>query len=473
MNKAMKPLAVSKDLVNELQRLAIAADKDTDAYDNAKAQLINASTAVLTSTSQFAVALYDFTLRYAESPKLITAQLDTVGLQYKSTSSVYVHIARLACLKLPETDAKRQRISYYGKLIETAHSKGKSSDEFKALVSSGLTKALQKLDGTVVRKPMVSALQRGRELASEFLSGKSFETKGISPKVEVPDGSEVQLLARWEGGRFTVYGMIPPDIVEVDSVLAKLARDNAPKAIKLGDFLPEMMRLLKLVWSTSDSAAEATYREDTKGVHFIAKTTKGTAIVSAPLQYAVFKDNLSMPLNAWKQLLSTLIPLRQHISDVGIKGTQCVVEVDSGVIRSISEWMETKRKPIGIGKASGTTLTIPLQKSAASVEDFAGRTETLAIVESGSLAGALKVNIDKKFAVVTFPSKAEIKLAGAPKNSGPGIHLSKGNFRQFKSVCTKFSRWSNELTFQSRKGELRVSVTLPSTLTYALRLQVE
>src|SRR5690606_16105556 len=117
MGEPMKSPAptISKDLVNELKSLAVAANSDDASFAAAHEKFVAAGNRLSSSSSSFAVALYEFALRYADQPALVDAQLQGLAITFKG-ASVYQRISRLAFDDVPEkeTDAFRQKTWRYG-----------------------------------------------------------------------------------------------------------------------------------------------------------------------------------------------------------------------------------------------------------------------------------------------------------------------------------------------------------------------
>jgi len=465
-----KPLAVSRDLVKNLQRLAAASAQDDDAFELAKKQYLQAGNQAISSTSEFAIALYDFTLVYAATPKLVEDKLKELGLQFKRTSTVYNHIARLAFLNLPDSDAKRVRISRYADLIDRAHKQGLTSADFKKIASNGLARALLKLEPAAAPKNS-KMLQQGRAAASELLANKEFELRGITAPEFVKDGSDVQLLARCTDGRLIVYGIVPPDIAAADSILAKIVRANAAPDITAGDVLPALMKTLKLVGASDDSQEQASYRVRDHKLHFIVNAKNGLAVLSASQDYDLFKRDITLTVADWHRLVATLSPLRKHITAVDFDRNSCVVSVNDAAVPNIHTWMEQHEKSISIGKASGATMLIDLDDTGTHLDEPTGRWETVSTVPVAALAKALEFKPSKQFTSVSFAADT-IKFAALARRSEDQLNLTKASFRKLKAACSKLAKLADAVKFERRKDELRLLAETDMQLNYAVILGI-
>ncbi|MEJ1937185.1 hypothetical protein WDZ92_43885 [Nostoc sp. NIES-2111] len=102
-----KALVIPKDVLNELRRLAVEAERNAALHDEAQKRYLKAGSDDIATSAKLAILLYDFTLKYASNPSLITAKLDELGLQYKKGTLVYYHICRLAVADVDDADTGR------------------------------------------------------------------------------------------------------------------------------------------------------------------------------------------------------------------------------------------------------------------------------------------------------------------------------------------------------------------------------
>lgn len=458
MNKT-KPLVVSKDLVTELQRLALAANENETAYEAAKQRYIRAATDALSSASQFAIALYNFTLEFANTPKLIEDKLTELGLQFKSTSSVFNHIARLAFKNIEEGNAKRTRIHRYATLIERAHQQGLNSKEFKKLVTNGLRNAERKLFSEPAAKD-TKALKKARDIASKFINEETFELTGAKLAEEIKEGSELQLLARFENGTITVYGVVPPSLSDTEAVLTKLVASTKKPEKHKHDVMRDMLAVIKLVTKVSDDKATASYKFKENKFHFVVTSKRGTAVLTGSSDFNLFQQDITLSVADWGRVLTTLIPLRKHISSIDASPTEIVVSVDENEVPDIAAWVTQKGHGIAIGKASGATLLIELKGSQEHLEEPTGRWDPLATVPAEKIEGYFKFKPTKKYASVDFGDGDTIKFVAAARQSDDHTLLTKSAYRQLKAACSKMKSLAAELKFERRKNQLRVTAEL-------------
>lgn len=458
MNKANKPLVVSKDLVKELQRLAIAADVDESDFEEAKRRYERAATQALSSASQFAIRLYDFTLKFADTPQLISEKLKELGRQIKSTSTVYNNISRLAFDGLEEGGAKRTRISRYATLIEKAHKQDMSVTDFKKLVESGLKNAERKLFAEPEIKD-TRVLKKARDIASKLINNDTYELTGVTLAEQMAEGSELQLLAEYKNGKIIVYGLVPPHLSNTKAILAKLVTSTTKPEKQKHDLMKDMLNVIKLVAKTRDENSVASYRVKDGKLHFIVSAKIGGAVLTAPSSFDMFQQDITLSVADWGRLLSTLIPLRKHISSIEASADEVVVSVDENAIPDIGAWMERKRHGISIGKPTDANLVIRLNGLKEHLEELTGRWELLASVPTDKIEQCFKFVPSKKYTTIEG-GKDAIRFASMARLSDEHDHLTKPSYRQLKSASVKMKGWANELSFETRKNQLRVSANM-------------
>lgn len=472
MTKTPKPLVVSKDLVKELQRLAVLSSQDDDARKAAWQRYEKATHQALSSTSEFSVALYKFTLAHAETPQLIEAKLNELGIQYKSTSTYYNHISRLVFANLPDGGAKRERESFYAGLMEKAHKEGTSVADFEKLVANGVTNAAKKLGLRSRPKTTKKMLDNAREIASRFMNDKTVKLTGATLAEDVEEGSELQLLARYEKGAIVVYGVIPPHLSNTEAVLTKLIASTTKPEKHKYDVLREMLAVIKLVTKVSDEKAIASYRVKDGKCHFIVAGARGTAVLTASSDFDVFQRDITLTVFDWARMISTLVLLQKHISSVDASDTEIVVSVNPLAIPDIHNWLTEKKQVLALGKASGTTLLFELNFKKEHLEEPSRRWDTLGSVAADKMEHAFKFKPTKKYATIAF-NDGSVKFGSLARVSDGYIHLSKSSYRQLKAACVKMKGMGSELRFEARKNQLRVSVSVDDAITSSLLVGTE
>ena len=471
MNKATKPLVVPKDLVKELQRLAYEASENEDAFEVAKQRYIRATTDALSSASQFAIALYKFTLEFISTPQLIEDKLTELGLQFKSTSSIFNHITRLAFQNIEEGNAKRTRIHRYAGLIEKAHKRGMDAKEFQKLVENGLSNAERKLFAETGTKD-TKALKKARDIASKFMNGEEYVLTGATLAEDIADGSELQLLARYEDGKITVYGVVPPHLSSTDAVLTKLIASTAKAEKQKDDVLRDMLAVIKLVTKTTDDKALASYKVKDGKFHFVVEGKRGTAVLTASSDFDLFQRDLTFSVFTWGRLLSTLIPLRKHITSIETSATEIVVSVDEREVPDITKWVLEKNHVLTIGKASGSTLLFELKSNKEHLEEPTGRWEALGSVAAASVADFFKFKPAKKYTTIAFKDDA-LKFGSLARLADDHTHLTKPSYRQLKAACAKLKKLADKLRFETRKNQLRVAADIDGGITVEAYVGIE
>lgn len=473
MTKTPKPLAVSKDLVTELQRLAVIHFDDDEAYKAARLRYEQATHQALSSTSEFAVALYNFTLAYAQTPELIEAKLNELKIEFKGTSDYYKHISRLVFTKLPDSGAKQQRETFYASLLRKAHTQGLSVDEFKKVVAKGVTKAVQILTPAASVTSNARSLKKAREIASKFFNDETYELPGASLAEDVEDGSELQLLARYKDGKITVYGVVPPHLANTEAVLTKLVASTTKAEKHKYDVLRDMLAVIKLVTKVSDDKAVASYKVKDGKFNFVVAGKKGTAVLAAPSDYDLFARNITLTVPDWGRLISTLMPMRKHIASIDASDTEIVVSMDDLTIPDIHKWVLDKKHVITAGKASGSTLLFELKANSDHLEEPTGRWEPLGSLPADKVEHAFKFKPSKKYTTISFNDDGSIKFGSLARLADNHTHLTKSSYRQLKAAAAKMKGLASELRFEQRKNQLRVSASIDDAITGSLLVGVE
>lgn len=473
MTKTPKPLVVSKDLVKELQRLAAVSSQDDDTQKAAWLRYEKAAHQALSSTGEFSVALYNFTLAYAETPQLIEAKLNELGIQYKSTSNYYNHISRLVFVNLPDGGPKRERESFYAGLMEKAHKERMSAKDFEKLVANGVTKAAKKLGLRSTPKPTKKMLDNAREIASKFMNDKTVKLAGATLAEEVAEGSELQLLARYEKGSIVVYGVIPPHLTNTEAVLTKLIASTTKPEKHKYDVLRDMLSVIKLVTKVSDDKALASYRVKDGKVYFIIAGKRGTAVLTASSDLDLFHRDITLNVFDWARMISTLVLLRKHISSIESSDTEIVVSTDQLAIPDIHTWVAEKNHVLPIGKASGSTLLYELNFHKDHLEEPSRRWDALGSIAAEKVENAFKFKPSKKYATIAFSDDGTLKLGSLARLADGQTHLTASSYRQLKAACAKLKGWGSELIFDKKKNQLRVSVSIDDHVTSSLLVGIE
>lgn len=471
MNKANKLLVVPTDVLKALQKLAFEANENEDASELAEQRYIRAKSDALSSASQFVVALYNFALEFANSPKLIDDKLSELGIEVRETSSVYHHICRIAFAKVPESDSKRVRMSKRASLIERAHQLGMSSKDFKKLVANGLRNAERKLfeqTGTIDTK----ALKKARDIASKFMNSEEYELTGATLAEDVAEGSELQLLARYKDGKITVYGVVPPHLSNAEAVLNKLVASTTKAEKHKHDVMRDMLATIKLVAKTSDDKATASYKVKDNKFHFVISGKNGRAALTASSDFDVFQQDITMPVAKWAGLLSMLIPMRKHIDSIEASASEIVVSVNEREIPDINAWVTKENHVLTGGKASGSTLLYELLDTREHLEEPTGRWEALGSVAADKVAKFFEFKPSKKYATIEF-NEGALKFGSLARLSDEHTHLTRPSYRQLKSACSKLKGLASELRFEKKKNQLRVAADVGSGITMTAYVGIE
>ena len=454
--------------------MAVVASKDDEAYDEAVRRHDRALKATISSSAELAIALYNFALRYAEQPGLINAKLKELGIQSKRDTSVYGKIARLAFDDLSDPDAQvsHPRISRYAQLIEAAHNGGMSADDFKKLVAIGVTKARERLLGAP-QQPSNDVLEQGRGIVSGLLENRTFPIDQLPLPSNVNEGDDVELLARVEGGKLVVYGVVPNNLSNAQAVLKKLVSQQ-PGAPKIGDILPELLLTLKLVTAQKDADCIATYVVSGDQITFTVTGPKAVAWMIAPATMDfIGGQSLALKAEDWRRLLNTLNPIRKHIQSVSFDGAKMQVDVNEKEVPEINKWFEKARKAISIGKAKGNSLEIGLDQ----------HVEGDTVLKSSGWKGATSFTEDALKPLLEFkPAKQYVSFSIAdsplaPTSSAKPIagnqNIVRVNLSILKSAAKKFLRWGESVTLDHIDEHLRISVQRDSGVDVAVIVKAE
>lgn len=456
---AQRALVISRDLVTELKRLAALASKDDEALEDARKRYVRAGTAVVSSSSTFAIALYDFALRYADRPDLVDAKLDELGIQFKRTSSVYVKISRLAFDDVRDANGEvsRTRVSRYASIIEAAHTAGQTADDFRAIIERGVTQALRKLRN-FGKAPESDAIELGREIASGLVGKRTFALEQFPLPDSASEGDDVELLARVEGGKLVVYGVLPPSVSNVRNVLSKLGAPPRTEAVQLGHLLPDMLRTIKLVTGSKTTDKLARYDIHGDYVRFSVYGMGADAVLTAPLDLSCFgSDSLALKVSDWRRIIETLSPLRKQLRAVTVKGAQIVVEFDEGAVPDIDKWFEENRKAKKIGVSDGAALYIALDVKEIEQDYLAELNWQSAVtVSQDQFAPLLSFKPTKKLVAVPLAAGV-LKPTATDKALKEHVNLGRKALSALQGAAKKMLRLSSELVLERADGYLRIT----------------
>lgn len=464
---------ISKDLVNEMKSLAVQAVSDDASFEAAHEKFVAAGTRLSSSAASFAAALYDFALRYASQPALVNDKLRDLGITFKSPS-VHQCISRMAFDDVPgkDTDAIRQKTWRYGRLIELAYEQGKSADEFKKLVNKSIASAMQKLGAAP--QDTSTAIDLGRQHASKLFANQSvpLATFSLPSTVELNEGEDVELLAKFEGGQLVVYGLVPPSMGNPAAVLTKIGTPLLPKKKAPLALLPDLQRALKLATSDKDDKSLATYDVRDERLHFTVATGTATVELSASSDYDILSGNtLTLPVATWARLFSSLAPLAKVVRDVTFDGKMLIALTKDDATTNLGRWYEENSKVITIGKAIDAALHIPLK----------GEPVSTHAVESSTWQHATTVNKDELEPLLSFkPSEAvatfklgtkALAVRSSTKPVAGQVNLKRKHLSLLKKASAKLLRLSPEVTLDSIDTQLRISALAANGILYMLMIE--
>lgn len=304
-------VTIPKDILNRLQKLAVDVETNERRYAKAQ-QVYHAATAEAAGSSvEFANELYDFVLKYQPLPDLIDQRLEELNLKTKASTSIYHRIARLAFAGVDKGAEARSQISKYGSLMQEAHAKGMTLARFKDLTSVSLARLISELD--IHLSPDAKAkVKTGRELASQLLGEEelSFESKALTETV--PEGGDVQLLARHENGRLVVYGAMPTERTEVNALLQRIGAKHIASQRKNFDAFSDIARLLRLSGQATDETVTGTLQEHGGNWTFIlaSKISASSITVPAPSASILNGSVVSLPATKWDRLCASIGALK-------------------------------------------------------------------------------------------------------------------------------------------------------------------
>lgn len=452
-------LVISKDIVTELKRLASLASKDDIAFEQARIKYEKSGQTLVSSSSALAVALYDFSLRYASQPDLVDAKLHELGIQFKSTSSVYVKIARLAFddVRDENGEVSRTRVSRYAGIIEAAHASGLTTEQFTKTVERGVTQAMRRFN-SATKQVETDAIENGRALASELVGKQTFAIDHFPLPDNAAEGDDVELIARVEGGKLVVYGMLPSSPSNVRGLLSKLGAPVAEDGVQIGRLIPELLRAIKLVTGTKDTACSATYSINGEYVQFVVFGANATAVFMAPMDYNIFgTEPIVLPVADWRRIFNTLNPIRKHIASTTVNGLNWLINLDEDAVPDVDVWFEqnAKAKMIGVGK--GSTLEIEIEaKEAEQLYLESSEWGKAAHFNPESFAVFSDFKSSKK--TINLQLQADVLILGFSDKPLKGqLNLDRKTFAAAQPATKKMLRLSPELVMDQIDGYLRFS----------------
>lgn len=449
------PLSVSKDLINELWRLAREAQKDTDTYEKAHRQLVTATGRSAASTANFATALYDFTLRHADQTKLIAEQLNALKIKVKSTSSVYYCISRLAFAnEIPaDSDVSLSQVTKYADLIEAAHSRAATAEEFARHAEVGIARVLQafapKSSPEIERK-----VELGRDLVKGHFASQEVELDQIDLPSWLEDGEHVELVARVEKGKLVVYGLLPPSLTNVDAVLQRIGTKELADKRRRSDLFSNISRTIKLVAGKSNVGAVCALALHKDKLRILVQSGSDFAACSLPGdQDFLDGSSPSFAVPTWLKMCEMIAVLKGYALSFSHANNSIVVEV-ADTASSLTELFRTKKKAIVLGSSKGTVLTMPydpLTLPKAPPKLPAPKTLALSVDQLGGLTK----HKPNKLTYLHWGTE-EVEIGDKSRHD---VVLSKGQFLRFASILQKFGRLADTATVDTDGRYVRVSAT--------------
>lgn len=454
-----RALVISRDLVNELKRLAVLASKGDEDLEKARKRYLRAGEAVVSTSSQFAIALYDFALRYADQPKLIDAKLDELGIQYKRTSSVYVKISRLAFDDARDSNGEvsRTRVSRYASIIEAAHSAGRTADEFKKSIERGVTQALRKLRD-FGKAAEDNTVELGREIASSLIGKRTFAIDQIPLPANAAEGDDVELVARVEGGKLVVYGVLPLSVSNVRNVLSKLGTPSKAEADNAGSVLPDMLRAIKLVTGSKNAEDKALYDVQGDVVRFAVFGANSDAVLTAPASLGIFgSGNLTLKVGEWRRTIETINPLRKQIAAVSAENGKITVQFNENAVPDVDAWFEANGKLKKIGVSDGSTLNIDVKASNVEHDYLTALkwSDAVSLTEK-ELKPLLDFKPTKKHVAIAAVAGV-LKPTASDKLMQDHINLGRKSLSAVQGAAKKMLRLSKELEVERADGYMRMT----------------
>lgn len=443
-----------KDIVTRVRQLASEATRSEGAFDRAQQQYDRATKGLIQTARDLAIQLYAIAVDYADRPEAIDAELTRLSIRVKQSSSVYIRICRLAFEDENTSEEASSRVSRYADLIGRAHASGMSKDHFATLASAGITAALRNLTGEAAEP-----VQIGRKEAEKLL-GREVELEGI--KLGVADGTELQLLARYQGGRVVLYGIVPPAVSDTLDVLKRIGGKKLSEARKLGDVFPEILRTIKLVGSASDTHV-ASYSVGRSAAQFVMEKDAAVAVLSFPknLDFAS-GSTISLPAKEWGQVCASIVPFFRQPMEASFDGKKLVVRVAGLDGEPLRDWLHKKnKKRPQVGDTIEDRLEIPISSTNVATSTRQPKLKSSFEFSQAQLAPLLGLKVTAGYVGIEL-GDAGIKTKVAKSKGKTGDFLSRKSLRVVKSAASKLLRLSatNSLQTSCEGGYFGISTTV-------------
>ena len=465
-----KALVISKDVLNELKRLALVMDKDIASLEKAQRQYVQASGRIANSTAEFASALYRFALEYADEPALIHAKVAEASITTKLSSSVYYKIARLAFDdgKGDASQVNLAQVSKYGSLIQAAHTAKMSADDFAERVGVSIDHLLKKLlpNGSA---DAVDKIDLGRQAIARFSLGKTIDLQDLDIPDGFADGDDVELLARVENGKLVLYGVVPKEFGNPAAVLQRIGARELTAKRKVGDLFADIGRTIKLVTTFAGGVGQV----GLMGVHdgrakFLTSAYGNVAQVSFPLaENFLGSSHLQLTVVDWSKIVATVSALKGLPLAVSYSADTLIVDADIPDGKTLDIWLEKRKKPITIGRADGSKLAVdlvPTKDRPNKMPDKSGsKQRVLSAADYDAIEGAKMPK--KSLWLATDDDAVEFHTE---EKSG-GFAISKGALNAFKSVAAKLRRLGQvEMSIGGK--HMRLDCTAENDVSYIVAI---
>lgn len=425
--------SIPKDRINKLRELAAEASRSEANFEKAAKHLKTAGSSLVTAARELATQLYAIACDYWDQPQAIDAELNRLSLTVKATSSVYIRICRLA---FANEDTDRSRISRYANLIERAHKQRMSKDAFAKLASSGLKGALNKVFAEIIDEPM----QLGRREARKLLGGEQVFDAQLGP--DVKDGTELQLLGRYEDGKIVLYGMVPPDLADPTLILKKIGGAKLSEARKLGDVFPEVLRTIKLAGSDKDTKLVGSYVVGRSTCQFVVESNGCIAELSLPkrLDFSSGTD-VASSAKIWADVCKTVAIVGKKPLEATFDGVNLKLSVGGLKGEPLIDWLAKKKKPTW-GAVHDDTIVIPISPLSAVKTARVSRSKGATEYDQQQMDVLLTYKPSATFTEIQFGAD-RIATRAVKSKSKTGNLVSRKSLRLLKDAARKLLSWSN------------------------------
>jgi hypothetical protein len=425
--------SIPKDRINRLRDLAAEASRSEIAFDKAAKQFKTAGGNLVTAARELATQLYAIACDFADQPELIDAELNRLSLTVKPTSLVYIRICRLA---FANEDTDRSRISRYASLIEQAHKKGMSKDAFADLASSGLTGALNKLFAEVLDEPV----QLGRREARKLFGGEQVFDAHLG--ADVKNGTELQLLGRYEDGKIVLYGMVPPDLADPTLILKKIGGAKLSENRKLGDVFPQVLRTIKLIGSVNDAALVGSYVVGSSACQLVIESKGSFAELSFPKKLDFMSGtDVALPTQTWAQISETVGIVGKQPLEAAFDGTSLKFSVGGLKGEPLVDWLAKKKKP-ATGAVQEDAIVIPITPLQTAKTVRVGRNKGSEIYDKQKMEALLTFKPTTAYTDIQFGAD-EVTVRAVKGKGTTGNLVSRKSLSQLKAASRKMLGWSN------------------------------